>query len=164
MKHRVNEAYRPIAEKLVDKFDELQGVPVHNILFIENTETVKKKDGKFICAQVSAVPEKWSEIIRQTGNRQYDFVIEIFKVNTSLLTQNQVIAVIYHELRRIQDMGGNLKVVSHDIEDWSEMIEHLGQNWAMEGADIPDLTDENIDWDDIVPVTLFTEAQLRLVK
>jgi hypothetical protein len=44
-----------------------------------------------------------------------------------------VIGVVYHELRHIDVDGALLK---HDIEDWSDMVRTLGENWATSKANI----------------------------
>ena len=163
-KYTINDAYVQIARILVDKYDELDNIPVHKILFVD-VDGKKEKGGKVILAQVSAMPEKWQDLIKQTSGYPYDFVMEIFKQYTCTLTQNQIVALIYHELRHIQDVEGEFKVVLHDIEDWTEMIEHFGPNWNAEGAELPNLLDEDVYWDDILPMTLFPdETRLKLVK
>jgi hypothetical protein len=97
-------------------------------------------------------------------------MIEIFKANTAHMSRAQIVALLYHEMRHIQLVttpnGSDIKIVGHDIEDWSNMIEKLGVDWNSAKRPIPDLLDDNItDWDSIEgPMTLFSESNLRLVK
>ena len=167
-KYFINEAYRPLAERLVAKYSELEWAPVQNILFVENTEDKRKQNNKTIYAKVSKVPGRWEEIIHQITGKQFSFMIEIFKENCQGMSREQVIALLYHELRHIQLVVGQTKVdiVGHEIDDWANMIEKLGVNWAETKAIIPDLLDENITcWDDIDgPMILFPEMGLRVVK
>jgi hypothetical protein len=66
----INEAYRPIAEQLKEKFfDELKWVPVNNMLFVDRQETKQKHANKVVCAQVSKVPVRFQEIIYQLSGR-----------------------------------------------------------------------------------------------
>ncbi|GAB6170583.1 hypothetical protein JCM15765_00610 [Paradesulfitobacterium aromaticivorans] len=169
-KHKINEDYRPIAKALVEKFWELQYVPVANILFIENMEDKRKKNNATVYAQISKMPGKWEEIIFQITKRHFEYVLEIFKENTSLMSRQQIVALIYHELKHIQlvksEHGPKIDIVSHDVEDWFNMVEKLGVNWASMKGQIPNLLDENINWESIEgPANLFpAETSLKLVK
>jgi len=169
-KYFINEYYRPIAEKLVEKFPELKYAPVKNILFVENTEDERKKSHKTVFAQISKIPGRWEQIIQQMTGKQFEYMIEIFKENVAGMSREQIVAVIYHELRHIQlTMDGDspkIDLVGHDIDDFINMIEKLGANWPNTRARIPDLLDDSItNWDSIQgPPTLFPESNLRVVK
>lgn len=162
-KYFIKESYRPIAQALVKKFDEISHVVVNNILFVEDQVSTKKKAGKTIFAQISKVPEKWDDIIYQITGRHFDHMMEIYKINIFQMSQEQVFALIYHELRHI---GADGEIKGHDIEDWTNMIEKLGADWNVTLASIPNLLDANIDWESITgPPTLFpAETTLRVVK
>lgn len=162
-KHRINDAYRPIAEALKAKYRELEHIPVKHILFIENTEDKRKKNKATVFAQIGKVPDRWGDIIYQTTGKHFSYVMEIFRNNITEMSREQIIALIYHELRHI---GYDGDLISHDIEDWANMVEKLGVNWAGTKAYIPDLLDKDIDWESIEgPETLFpAENTLRVVK
>ncbi len=166
----INEAYRPIAEQLKVKFEELKWAPVKSILFIDRQETKQKHANRTVFAQVSKIPNRFQDIIYQLTGRNFTFMIEVFKANTIHMTRAQIVALLYHEMRHIQlvttDTGSDIKLVGHDIEDWAQMIEKLGADWNTSKRAIPDLLDDSVtDWDSIEgPPTLFTEASLRLVK
>lgn len=117
-KYVVNEAYRPIAEALVKKYEELRHIPVADILFVDNTEGTGKNKNKKKLAQVGKIPEKWMEIIHQLTGKSFGYFMEFFKRNTQDMGREQIIAVIYHELRHI---GRDGELVLHDIEDWANM-------------------------------------------
>jgi len=166
-KYKINQNYLTIAEALREKFKELQFVPVNSILFIENLEDKKKNKNKIVFAQISKVPEKWEDIIYQTTGKKFMYMLEIFKENTSEMSREQMIALIYHELHHIQIIDGEFKLVGHDVEDWTNMIEKLGVNWNSTKSDIPDLLDEDVDWDSITgpAMNIFHDnLPLRLVK
>jgi len=169
-KYRINESYRPIAEALKEKFKELEYVPVSSIIFIDNTETKKKKNNTIIFAQVGKVPDKWKDIIYQFTGKFYSFMIEVFKENTAEMSREQIIALIYHELRHIQLVtkknGSEITIVSHEVNDWLNMINRLGLYWNSTDNNIPDLLDQEVNWDNIMgPMNLFqSNPPLRIVK
>lgn len=169
-KYKINESYRPIAKALKAKYQELQYVPVGNILFIENLEDKRKNNNMTVYAQISKLPGKWEEIIYQITEKSFEYMLEIFKENTREMSREQIVALIYHELKHIQfiksDKNPRVGIVGHDIEDWANMIEKLGGNWPSTKGSIPDLLDENINWETIDgPPTLFSaEKGLRVVK
>lgn len=167
-KYKINQNYRPIAEALKAKFTELQYVPVQSILFIENLEDKKKKNNKTMYAQISKVPNKWAEIIYQVTGRNYEYMLEIFKYNTAHMSREQMIALIYHELRHIQFVKEKLEVdiVGHDVEDWLNMVEKLGLNWPSTKAQVYDLLADNVNWETIEgpPSLIPAEMTLKLVK
>ena len=169
-KYKINEDYRPIAETLKSKFKELEYVPVNNILFIENTEDERKKNNSHVYAQIGKMPGKWEDIIYQVTKKRFEYVLEIFKENTITMSREQIIALIYHELKHIQlvqsSQGSKIDIVRHDVEDWLNMVEKLGINWASTKGSIPNLLNENVNWESIEgPHNLFpVETSLKLVR
>lgn len=169
-KYKINENYRPIAEALHAKYEELMYVSVKNILFIENTEDKRKKNNSIVYAQISKMPGKWEDIIYQITKKHFEYMLEIFKENTASMSRPQIIALIYHELKHIQlvksDQGPKIDIVNHDVEDWFNMVEKLGVNWAITKGHIPNLLDKDVNWESIEgPANLFpAETSLKLVK
>lgn len=166
----INENYRPIAEALKDKYQELEHVPIQSIIFIDNTETKKKVNNSIVYAQVGKVPEKYKDIIYQFTGKYFGFMIEVFKENTAEMSREQIIALIYHELRHIQLVikknSSEITIVGHEVNDWLNMIEKLGLDWDSTKNGIPNLLNENINWDNILgPMNLFqSNPPLRIVK
>ena len=160
-KFRINESYRPIAAALIKKYPELKHIAVESILFVEDTETIKKNKGQIVFAQISAIPEKWSDIVYQATGQPFEYLLEIFKINTAMMSREQIIALIYHELRHIGEDG---KIIDHEINDWINMVEKLGVNWNVTKGSIPDLLDVDVDWESIEgPANLFpAETTLRV--
>lgn len=164
-KYKINQDYKPIAEKLKAKFNELQYVPVDYILFVENLEDKKKSKNKIVFAQISKIPGKRDDIIYQVTGRRFVYMIEIFKENIVDMSREQIVALIYHELHHIQFVKDDVKLVGHDVEDWSNMIVALGTDWASTISDIPDLLSDDVIWDGIEDqLNLFNQQGLRLVK
>lgn len=163
-KYVINEAYRPIAEALVGKFQQLRHIPVKSILFLDNTKGTGKSQDKVKNAQIGKIPDKWQEIIYQVSGRTFQYFMEFFKKNTMDMGPEQIVAIIYHELRHI-DIVGDLK--HHDIEDWSEMVYGLGLNWSSTKTVIPDLLADGVDWTNINEMgqqSLFKDRMLKRIK
>ena len=155
-KYQINEFYRPIAQGLAAKFTELRHVQPKGILFVDNTQGKKEHRGKKVLAQISMFPEKWYQIIYQLTGRAYLYMIEFFKENLQEATREQIIAVVYHELKHI---GKDGELVAHDIEDWDVMYHKLGHDWMAKNRDIPDLLEEGVDWDNLLQPNLFSELK-----
>lgn len=162
-KYRINESYRPIAKALIKKYPELKHIAVESILFVEDTESTKKNKGHIVFAQISAIQKKWSDIVYQATGQPFEYLMEMFKINTAMMSREQIIALIYHELRHI-GKDGSLK--DHEINDWTNMVEKLGVNWNVTKGSIPDLLTDGVDWESIEgPTNLFpAETTLRVVK
>jgi len=157
----INEVYRPIAEALVDKYQELRHVIVNDILFVDNTESKGKHKNKLKNAQIGKIPEKYQDIIYQLTGRVFTYIMEFFKRNIEAMSREQIIALIYHELRHI---GPNGEIILHDIEDWENMVRHLGPDWSCKNRAILDLLAEGVDWNSITGPRLFDERVLKVVK
>lgn len=142
-----NDRYKPVAEQLVEKFNELQHVDPQSILFVMNTKGKAKKGKAPILAKTSKVPPKWQEIMFQTGSPAYFYIIEFSEADTSALDENQMIALIYHELRRI-DLNGNVTIP--DVHDWYQLLIGLGRYWYQADATCPNLLDEAVDWQNLM--------------
>jgi len=161
----INDAYRPIATQLCTKFDnEIGHINTRTVLFLDDRESKAITKGRKTFAATGKVPAMWNETIEQLTGWNFSHFIVFYKKNMELMSREQVCALVYHELRHI-GLEGDLK--PHHIEDWVEMIEKLGVNWAVTRASIPDLLDDSVvDWNDIQgPLTLFPEqANLSLAK
>lgn len=164
-KWTINEFYRPIAEALTSKFSkELGHIAVPGVLFIDDRESKAQPKGRRVYATCGKVPGIWVDVIKQMTNRWFTHYIVFYKKNTDQMSREQIISLVYHELRHIAP-DGDLR--PHSIEDFTEMIDKLGPNWASTKANIPDLLDESIiNWDDIQgPPSLFPEQnRLQVVK
>lgn len=140
-----NYIYRPIAEKLVNKFPELSHIKPKNILFIEDMEWEKPnsaKPKKYWMARISIANKQFEAM---TG---YNYILETRNYFIEKMSREQIIALIYHELRHI-DKYGDLQ--PHDIEDWDNMVATLGKDWAETKAEIVDLIEDDIFWRQLEP-------------
>jgi len=162
--YAVNDAYRPIAQALANKYEEISHVKVNEILFIDNTTGSGTTLDKRKNAQISKLPGKWRELLTQMTGRSFYYMMEFYKTNIFEMSREQVTTLIYHELRHI-DADGDLR--HHDIEEWAEVAERLGVEWSRPHLSIPDLLDDDVDWDSIQRRDgLFSDPEptLKLVK
>ncbi len=73
--------------------------------------------------------------------------MEMKNYYTSRMSAEQVVALVYHELRHIDEDGD---LVKHDIEDWDSMVATLGKDWNSTKAEILDLLDDEFPgWDSL---------------
>lgn len=138
-----NYLYRPIAQALIEKFEEISHISVNSILFLENTEwipgksTSKKVWIARICKANKYMEETWG----------YHYIMELKNYYTEKMSREQVIATIYHELRHIDK---DYVIKPHDIEDWDNMVATLGKGWAKTKSQIDDLLAIDFPgWDEI---------------
>jgi predicted metallopeptidase len=145
----IRDQFRPIADALVKKYEELKHIQTNSILFVSNTTGKGADKDRHKLAQIATIPAKWTEILYQFTGGNFTYLMEFFAANIHHLKREQYIALIYHELRHI---GHDGKLVHHDIEDWSRMISALGIDWSgcKDEGDFPDLLDEDLDWDRLI--------------
>ena len=135
-----NSRVRPIADELIKKYEELRHIDVSKILFVVNHSTGGKK---LTLARTGRVPERWRDILFQLGACSYFYLVEFYAKQTACLDENQMIALIYRELRRIGPEG---QIVTPDIHDWWQILMGLGRHWFYPDSTCPNLLDRNVDW------------------
>lgn len=163
-KYFINEAYRPIAEQLCRKYPELGHILTENILFYDNRSTKAKSNGKPVHAKTRPLPGMVAETIEMMTGHHFSHFITFFRQNNEDMSQEQITALVYHELRKIGPEG---EIVEYDIKDWVEMIDKLGPAWAETKSCIPNLLDESIvSWNDIQgqPALFQNETKLNVVE
>ena len=69
----------------------------------------------------------------------YDFIITFFERNTGFLNENQLKVLMYHELRHIGIGEKGLKIVPHDVEDFSDILSRYGLDWNHINKELPDI-------------------------
>lgn len=135
-----NYFYRPIAEKLVLKFKELKHIKPQKILFIEDM-IFESKSGKVTwIAKIGKTNKHFKAL---TG---YEYICQIRNYYVERMSKEQIVALIYHELRHINTDG---ELIKHDIEDWNNMIATLGTDWATTEAEIKNILEDDFDWEEL---------------
>ena len=89
----------------------------------------KKRAGKIILGTAEAVSAKFNYL---TG---IDFIISIFKDAWDIMVEEQRKALLDHEMMHMfvgEDKDGNViyKIVPHDIEDFADILNRYGVDWA----------------------------------
>jgi hypothetical protein len=80
----------------------------------------------------------------------YEYILETRSYYTDSMQREQLIALLYHELRHIDKDG---YIVKHDVEDWGNMVATLGIDWATTQATIKDILSDDFDeWSVLEPV------------
>jgi len=103
-------------------------------LFLEDTNWIKPDNNKH--QWIAKISNASKQLTEYTG---YWYVLETRGYYLDNMSREQVIAVLYHELRHI-DFGGEL--IPHDIEDWSNMVATLGAEWHSTETSITNILDD----------------------
>lgn len=138
--------YRPIAEKLTKKFEEIKHIKPSKILFIEDMEWEKPegvRPKKHWIAKISKANKQFTEM---TG---YEYILETRNYFIERMSREQIIALFYHELRHIDGYGD---LQPHDVEDWSNMVATLGTDWNSTEARIKNLLEDEVIWRELEPI------------
>lgn len=134
VKHWIkNDIYRPIAQKLVDKFQFFKGVRPERILFIEDQDyigdEIQKPDW---IMKIKKAPAQLNEFT------SYQWIVESREFWMSRISNAQVVALIYSMLKYID--GDKLR--KEDVVGWNELIGTLGFGWETTKSEIPNLLKE----------------------
>ena len=139
-----NFAYKTLAWKLREKFDELKYINPNRILFIEDMEWKKPDNDKpQWIARISLANKQFAYMTN------YDYILETRNYFIERMSREQIIALIYHELRHI---GPDGDIIKHDVEDWNNMIATLGTDWATTQSRIKNLIEDEIIWRELEPI------------
>ena len=132
----------PIAEALIKKYDELRHIDPTKILFLVNHKSSGSKK-RVILAKTAKISPKWTELLYQLGACSYFYTMEFYAKTTASMDENQMVALVYHELRRIGPEG---ELLSPDVQDWWQIIQGLGRKWFYPDNSCPNLLDDDINW------------------
>ena len=135
----VNKRIRPIAERLIEKYDELRHIDPDKILFIVNHKSAGSKK-QMTLAKTTKVPPKWIEILYQLGSCSYFYMVEFYAKTTAAMDEAQLVALVYRELRRIGPEGD---LLSPDVAEWYQVLMGLGRKWFYPDATCPNLLDDS---------------------
>lgn len=133
---------RPIADALIGKYEELRHIDPDKILFVVNHKSSGSKR-QIVLAKTSKISPKWSELLYQLGSYSYFYLIEFYAKTTASMDESQMVALVYHELRRIGPEG---EILAPDVHDWWQLIQGLGRKWFYPDVSCPNLLDDGIDW------------------
>jgi DNA-binding Lrp family transcriptional regulator len=119
----VNNELRLLAEKIIKKFGEFSFIKEYDIK-IGYVNSYESKGGEKI---VYADCRKLQEVYK--AYLPFDYIITFYDRNTGSLNENQKKILMLHELKHIGIGPSGLKIIQHDIEDFSDILTEFGLNW-----------------------------------
>ena len=130
-KRTINEQYSEIGMRLIKNEEALADIAISQatIIFL-SSEHEKKEKGKIIHAQCEKVAEKYKWGI------PCDFTITVFEPNVEEFTEEQMEALIFHELLHVGiefegDGTEKYSIKPHDLEDSKLIIDRYGTDWSV---------------------------------
>lgn len=148
----MNEWYGPIARGLIDKFEEIEHVRYYRIIFIEDRQW---EPGNAVWNWKARIKKAGTQFREATG---YDYILETRKYYTERMSKEQLILLIYHELKHIGQDGS---ILHHNIEDWDNIVATFGKDWHQRGQELINILDAQFgseNWRLVLP----TVGQLNL--
>lgn len=124
----VSEELRKLGEKLIQKnkeFEDIRDAEVRIGYCVSDDARVK--DGRAVLGECTKVRPLYQAFI------PYDFLITFYEPNVEELSKKQKEILMMHELLHIGiSCNGELtyRIVPHDVEDFREIIERYGLDWA----------------------------------
>jgi hypothetical protein len=129
----VSPELRRLGRKVINRFDEFSFIKAYGIK-IEYLVSYENKNGeKITYAECRKIPEVYKAFL------PYDFLITYFDRNTSTLTANQKKILMLHELKHVGLGMKGLRIIPHDIEDFSDILRKYGLKWNKSGEELPDI-------------------------
>lgn len=127
----IREDLLEIADNLVKTDKNLAYIRESTVQFVVlGSDSEKKSRKKTIYGECEKIPAKYKWII------PYDFTITIFEPNVERFTDKQMRILLLHELMHIGiEVDGNEEkyfIVPHDVEDFKEIMNRYGVEWANE--------------------------------
>lgn len=124
---------RTLANRIIRKYPEFNFINEWNIKIGHVISQERKRGEKITYADCMKVQETYKAYL------PYDFIITFYENNTGFLNDNQLKILMYHELKHIGMGPRGPKIVSHDIEDFSDILDKYGLDWNEYGKELPDI-------------------------
>lgn len=139
-KNKITEPFRRIADRIVScqKLD----IDTSRILFLLDRESPPHP---YSGSSVFPISTMHRDVIYQLSGKRYDCIIKLRERNLDTMTQQQVKALLYHELRHIHidKKSGEINISSHhDYDDWQELMEY--GDWEADGESLPDVAEKKL--------------------
>lgn len=123
-----SEELRKLGEKLIQKHKEFEDIRDAEVrIGYCVSDDARIRDGKAVLGECTKVKPLYQAFI------PYDFLITFFEPNIEELSKKQKEILMMHELLHIGiSTVGELtyRIVPHDVEDFREIIERYGLDWA----------------------------------
>lgn len=124
-----SEEMEQLAREVIASDDRLAELGLCNIGFLYADFVKTSTGGRIVNGDCERVTPKWRAM---SG---YDFVITFYKTST-LMNEHQKRLLMFHELRHagFNPGSGDRWIIPHDVEDFKDIIEHEGVDWAVPEA------------------------------
>ena len=126
----LSEEYATIGQEVIESEQSLVDIRNSQVTIIYLTSEQKKMaKGKKVCAECEKVPDKYKWSIPA------DFTITVFLPNVDGFSEEQKRILMFHELKHVgitfnSDGSESYSTVPHDYEDFKEIIDRFGTEWA----------------------------------
>lgn len=126
----ISEEYAEIGAGVIEEEDSLMDLRNSQATIVYLTsENKKTAKGKIVCAECEKVPEKYKWSIPA------DFTITVFLPNVEGFSEEQKRILMFHELLHVgivfnADGSESYSTVPHNYEDFKEIIDRYGTDWA----------------------------------
>lgn len=101
----------------------------------------KKSEGRLVFADIRPVQDMYKALV------DFDYIIVIYTGNTVLLSDEQFMILLEHEIRHIDIRLGRegtiYGTVGHDIEDFYAIIDKYGMDWSTWNAKTQNVSGES---------------------
>lgn len=123
---RVSDELRALGDQVIEEESSLHWIRDAGIKigYLASNREKKSKGGLCYgeCHKVNA---------REKAYNPNDFTITIYEVNAARFSDEQMRILMLHELMHIgMDDSGKPRIVPHDVEDFSEIIDNYGHDWS----------------------------------
>ena len=130
---RISPEYAELAAEVIGSIPALQFIEGSGATIVYlASDSPKRSRGRAVCAECELVPSKHQWAIPA------DFAIVVYEPNCQGMTDAQMRALMHHELlhvgiERTEDGGERYRIRPHDLEDFHEIIDRYGPDWAEVG-------------------------------
>lgn len=115
-----------LGEKVMAKFKELKPIADNNVrIAYLYSDREKTSNGKKVYADTTKLNDKVKAVA------PYDFIVTFYRPACSALDESKMETLMRHELKHIGVDNGKFKIVPHDVEDFSDIIEEHGMSWVL---------------------------------
>jgi len=119
------EVYTLMHELINEYYLNLRNVKIKCLFY----DKLRKRGGKVVLGTSEVVSPKFNYLT------DIDFIISIYEDAWDIMVEEQRKALLDHELHHLfidEDKEGNpvCKILLHDLEDFKEIIERYGADWA----------------------------------
>lgn len=123
----ISDDLRKIADKVISERKDLAGpaMPECRIAYLYSDQE-KKSSGRKVYADTEKVGDKAKTLM------PFDFIITFYQPNCAALPPEKMELLMYHELRHVGfDLDGKCRIIPHDVEDFSDILEEHGMRWII---------------------------------